>query len=119
MFRAITETDKTYGKTQLRILMTQGDSCTIRSTPKTSTGETIPAVDIEKCIFKISDLDNVEELRQELSVEDGSYVCRLASADTYNLEVGKHYYEFEYTLVGGEVHTPNRWIFEITDQIIE
>ena len=118
MFRAVTETDKTYNKIQKHYYLTQGDSKTIRSTPKDSAGNVIMPIDINKCIFKISDLDNNEELKKELPEEDGKYVCRLSSEDTAKLEVGKHIYEFEYTLVGGEVNTPNRWYFDITDQIL-
>jgi len=120
MFRVTTETDKTYNKKQWRFWLTQGDSCTIRAIPKDDNGNLLDNDDIEKCRFTLADDDNVIVLEKDnLPYEDGKYVLRLTSEDTFPLDTDTYTYEFEYTLVGGEVHTPNRYKFEITDQNIE
>lgn len=116
MFKAVQETDR-YNNPQVHYYLTQGDSCTIRSTPYKD-GQILSPDSIEKCVFKLSDDSYVEEFSKELPEEDGKYVLRLTSEESAYLEIATHIYEFEYTLVGGEVHTPNQWEFDIVDQIV-
>lgn len=117
MFKAVLETDK-YGNPQTRFYLTQGDSCVIRCKPK-SDGQPLPLTDVEKCLFKLSDLDYNEEFVKELVAEDDRFVLRLSTNETKNFSIDSHIYEFEYTLIGGAVQTPNQWRFEVTDQITE
>lgn len=117
MFKSKTETDKTYDITQWHFWMTQGDSCTIRSIPLDNDRNPLSVDDILKCRFTLADSNNRIVLEKDnLPEENGKYVLRLSSSDTFNLNIDSYIYEFEYTLVGGEVHTPNRWFFEITEQ---
>ena len=120
MFKVKTETDKTYNKIQWHFWLTQGDSCTIRAIPLDEDGNALSITDISKCRFTLADSDNKIVLEKDnLPAENGKYVLRLSTGDTANLSIDTFIYEFEYTLVGGEVHTPNRWQFDITDQNIE
>lgn len=116
MFRWVKETDKTYNKSQWHFYLTKGDSCVIRAIPKDDEGNLLDVHDISKCIFRVSSTDWETELEKEIYNEEGKYVLRLTSEESKTLEVGKHKYEFEYTLVGGEVHTPNQWDWDITDE---
>ena len=120
MFRWVEETDKTYNKKQWHFYLTQGDSCVIRFVPNTDDGTLLDVTDIEKCRFTIAnDSDEIVLEKDNLPLEDGKFVLRLWTEDTAPLEVGTYTYEFEITLVGGGVHTPNRWSFEITEQNLE
>ena len=68
MFKREIETDK-FGNNQAHFYLTQGDSCTIYSTPYKN-GEKLPVSEVEKCIFKLSNSDYVEEFRKEMQLED-------------------------------------------------
>ena len=117
MFKSVVEKDK-YGRNQKRYYLTQGDSCVIYAIPYQD-GQALPLDQVEKCIFKLSDSDYKQEFTKELSVFDGHFRLVLTSEETKNFAVDTHIYEFEYTLVGGAVQTPNQWKFDIIDQIIE
>ena len=117
MFRWVTETDKTYKKTQWHFYLTQGDSCVIRFVPNTESGELLDVNDIAKVRFSIAgDDDKILLEKDNLPLEDGKYVLRLWTEDTEDLEVGDFTYEFQITLIGGGVHTPNRYTITITEQ---
>lgn len=116
MFKAVKETDK-FGKQQTHYYLTQGDSCTIYARP-IQKGVPMPVSDVEKCIFKMSDLSYVEEFSKECFVQEDKFVLKLTHEETSKFEIAQHIYEFEYTLSGGEVATPNQWKFDIIDQII-
>lgn len=115
MFKAVIETDK-YGKSQTHYYLTQGDSCTIYSTPYKD-GEKLSIDAVEKCLFKLSNSEYEQEFEKELVAENDKFVLRLTHDETQNFEIAKHIYEIEYTLVGGAVQTPNQYTFEIIDQI--
>ena len=115
MLKAVVEKDK-YGRNQTRYYLTQGDSCTIYARPYKN-GALLPVENVEKCIFKLSDGDYKQEFTKELVLEDDKFVLRLGTEETSLFAVDTHYYEIEYTLVGGEVQTPNQWKFDIVDQI--
>lgn len=120
MFRWVKETDRTYNKTQWHFYLTQGDSCVIRFIPNTDDGSLLDLNDVQKCRFTIADGDdNIILEKDNLPLEDGKFVLRLLPEDTAALETGSYTYEFEVTLVGGGVHTPNRYKFEITEQNLE
>lgn len=117
MFKAVIEKDK-YNNSQTHYYLTQGDSCTIYAIPYKD-GAKMPIANIEKCIFKLSDTDYNQEFLKELVRDSERFILRLTSKETALFSVDTHYYEFEYTLTGGEVHTPNQWKFDVVDQIIE
>lgn len=117
MFKAIKETDK-YGKQQTHYYLTQGDTCTIYARP-IQKGELVPVENVERCVFKISDASYTQEFEKDCFLRDGKFVLKLTHEESKSLEVASHIYEFEYTLVGGDVATPNQWKFDIVDQIIE
>lgn len=116
MFKAVKEIDR-YGKQQTHYYLTQGDSCTIYARPIQS-GQLVPMENIEKCLFKISDSAYTQELLKECYIQEDKFVLKLTPEESSKLEVGLHIYEFEYTLVGGDIATPNQWKFNIVDQII-
>lgn len=115
MLRAIVEKDK-YGRNQIHYILTQGDSCTIYAKPYKD-GALLPVENVEKCIFKLSDGDYKQEFSKELVLEGDKFVLRLETEETSLFVVDKHYYEIEYTLVGGAVNTPNQWKFDVDAQI--
>lgn len=117
MFKREIETDK-FGNNQSHFYLTQGDSCTIYSTPYKNC-EKLPVSEVEKCIFKLSNSDYVEEFRKEMQLEDDKFILRLTSEETGKFTIDTHLYEIEYTLVGGAINTPNQWKFDVLDQIIE
>lgn len=117
MFKSIVETDK-YGKQQKHYYLTQGDSCTIYARP-IKNGEVLPLQDVEKCVFKLSDSAYTEEFSKECYIQEDKFVLKLSSQESALLEIAQHIYEFEYTLVGGDVATPNQWKFDIIDQIVK
>lgn len=116
MFKGVIETDK-YGRQQTRFYLTQGDSCVIYATPYGKNGEKIPLENVRECIFKIGNLDYELELKKYCVKVDDHFVLRLSSEETKNLDVDRHIYEFEYTLLGGSVNTPNQYYLEISEQI--
>ena len=115
MFKAVIETDR-YSRSQTHYYLTQGDSCTIYSTPYKD-GEKLSIDAVEKCIFKLSNQDYQQEFEKELIAEQDKFVLRLTHDETTNFSIDTHIYEIEYTLVGGAVQTPNQWRFDIVDQI--
>lgn len=117
MFKSVVEKDK-YGRNQTHYYLTQGDSGVIYTRPYKD-GALLPVEQVEKCVFKLSDSDYKQEFTKELSVFDGHFRLALTSEETKNFAVDTHIYEFEYTLVGGAVNTPNQWKFDVTNQIIE
>lgn len=120
MFRWIKETDKTYNKSQWHFYLTQGDSCVIRFVPNNDDGTLLDVNNVQKCRFSIADETNKIVLEKDnLPLEDGKYVLRLGEEDTAQLDAGSYIYEFEITLVGGAVNTPNRYKIDITDQNLE
>lgn len=118
MFRMLMENDTTYNKKQAHFYLTQGDSCTIYLTPKKD-GSVIDHNLIIKCLFKLSDdADNLEfEKQLTYDAQNEHYVLYITPEESAVFDIADHVYEFEYTLSGGEVNTPNRWTFTITDQI--
>lgn len=116
MFKAIIETDK-YEKEQVKYYLTQGDSLVIYAKPYKD-GEILPVEQVEKCTFKLSNLDYEQEFVKEMPLMGDKFVLRLTSEETATFEVETHIYEIEYTLVGGAVQTPNQWKFVIVDQIV-
>lgn len=114
MFKSIKETDGLKIE-QTHYYLTQGDSCTITSTPYKN-GE--PVTGITKCMFKLATKDYKLIFSKQMNLSNGSYVLNLTSTDTENLEVGSHIYEIEYT-IGTEIQTPHSWKFDILKQITE
>ena len=119
MLRAVIEQDK-FDRNQKHYWLTQGDSCTIYSKPYKK-GQAVDVSLVESCIFKLSDSDYKQEFSKvcELDAENERFVLNLTSEETTNFSIDQHYYEFQYTLIGGEVQTPNSWKFDIVDQIVE
>lgn len=115
MFKAVVEKDK-YGRNQTHYYLTQGDSGVIYARPYKD-GALLPVEQVEKCVFKLSDSDYRQEFIKELVLEDDKFVLRLETEETSLFVVDKHYYEIEYTLVGGAVQTPNQWKFDVEAQI--
>lgn len=116
MFKAVKETDK-YDVSQTHFYLTQGDSATIYSTPYKD-GVLLEPELVEKCVFKLSTQEYIEEFSKELVFQEGKFVLRLTSDETSKFAIGKHIYEIEYTLAGGTTNTPNQWKFDILDQIV-
>lgn len=117
MLKAVIEKDK-YGNSQTHYYLTQGDSCTIYAIPYKD-GERLSIDQITKCVFKLSDTDYNQEYKKELTRGEDKFILKLTTEETSLFTIDEHYYEFEYTLLGGEVQTPNQWKFDIVDQIIE
>ena len=119
MFKAVVETDK-YGKNQKHYYLTQGDSATIYSKPYKN-GELVDISLVDNCVFKLSDSDYKQEFSKVLELDsvNGRFVLNLTSEETTNFLVDQHFYEIQYTLIGGEVQTSNSWKFDIVDQIVE
>ena len=117
MFKAQTETDK-FGSTQVRFILTQGDTAVLWSTPKKD-GEVINQDLIDKCMLKFSTSDNNKEIfAKEFEKREGYYAIRLESWESEKLPLERLIYEVEYTFKDGTVNTPNRYYWTITDQII-
>lgn len=117
MFKSEIVTDK-YGNPQTNFILTQGDTATIKSRP-TKNKELIKFDLVEKCMFKLSDSDYSEILAKEFTRGGEIYSVTLESEETTLLPVDKLIYEVEYTFTDGTVNTPNKGVFEITDQIIK
>ena len=115
MFKSVKEQDS-FKNTQTHYYLTQGDSCTITSTPYKN-GEI--ATGVTSCKFKLatSDYKLVKEVNMTAG-SNGSYVLNLTSAETTALNAGSYIYEIEYT-IGNEVQTPHSWKFDIVKQITE
>lgn len=117
MFKAIQETDK-YDDLQIKFILTQGDTAVIWSTP-THDGELVDFELIEKCLLKFSTRENNAEIFVKEGIqEDGHYSIRLESEESAELPLATLIYEIEYTFKDGTVNTPNRYYWQITDQII-
>lgn len=116
MLKAVKETDR-FGKQQVHFYLTQGDTCTLYSIPYKD-GERLPLEDVEKCIFKLSDLDYKQEFEKECVLVDDRFVLKLTHEETSQFSVNQHIYEFEYTLIGDNVNTPIQYYFDIVDQIV-
>ena len=117
MFKAEKETDK-FGNVQTHYYLTQGDSCTITSTPYKN-GEMVDVSEITGCKFKLATLEYKKEFEKELSLSGDHFVLKLTHEDTKNLLVNQHLYEIEYTMTDGDVQTPHSWKFDILNQISE
>ena len=117
MFKSTTETDK-YGNSQKHYYLTQGDSCTITSTPYKN-GEIVNVSEIQKCLFKLATSEYVREFEKELSLSGDHFVLKLTHDDTKDWDVTQHLYEIEYTMKDGDVQTPHSWKFDIVNQITE
>lgn len=115
MFKAVKETDK-LGNAQTHYYLTQGDSCTIRSTPYKN-GEMVDVSEVQSCRFKLGNLDHKQEFEKELVLSGDHFVLKLTHEDTKDFDVAQHLYEIEYTMTDGDVQTPHSWKFDITDQI--
>lgn len=115
MFKCVIEQDK-YNNNQKKYFLTQGDSCVIYATPYKN-GQPLDVELVEKCKFKLSDLEYAQEFEKEMPLEGDKFVLRLTSEETKKFAVASHIYEIEYTLIGGAVQTPNQWKFVITEQI--
>ena len=118
MFRAVEERDNN-GEKIIHYYLTQGDSCKIYSHPKTKDGEKVPLENVEKCIFKLSTPDYIEEFSKELVPFDDCMALRLTSEESNEFRLGHHRYEFEYKFLGGDVETTNIGKFDIEPQIKE
>lgn len=105
-----------YGYEQKIFYLTQGDTATFESIP-TKDGTLIDMSLVEKCLFKISDIDFKEIIQKEFERGTGSFLVTLESEDTFNLPVDKLVYEVEYTFVDGTVNTPNQGTLMILDQV--
>lgn len=116
MFKSVIETDR-YGRSQTKYYLTQGDSATIYATPYKD-GEKLALGKIEKCLFKLSNYTYKEEFQKEMVSDGEKFVLRLTPEETAKFKVDTHFYEIEYTLIGGAVNTPNQWKFVVTDQIV-
>lgn len=119
MFKSVKEQDS-FKNTQTHYYLTQGDSCTITSTPYKN-GEI--EANVSKCVFKLatSDYKAVKTIDMTKGT-NGSYVLNLRSTDTAELNAGSYIYEIEYTIGTGEnaeVQTPHSWKFDIVKQITE
>lgn len=117
MFKAVKEADK-YGKQQTHYYLTQGDTCTIYARPVQG-GELVPVENVERCVFKLSDSSYSQEFSKECVLREDKFVLKLTHEESAKLEIASHIYEFEYTMVGGDVATPNQWKFDIINQIVE
>lgn len=119
MLKVKKETDDIYG-VQVHFFLTRGDSCYIYITPKKN-GQPISFDLIDKCVFKLSTLQNVLEFEKELELASSGdkYLLRLTPEETYNFKVGSHIYEIKYKLNDEEdMNTANRWTFDITPTIL-
>lgn len=117
MFKSEIVTDK-YGNLQTNFILTQGDTATIKSRP-TKNKELINFDLVEKCMFKLSDSDYTEILAKEFIRGEDRYSVTLETEETTLLPVDKLIYEVEYTFTDGTVNTPNKGVFEVTDQIVK
>lgn len=115
MFKSEIVTDK-YGNKQVNFILTQGDTATIKSTPKKN-NEPINFDLVDKCLFKLSASDYVEIMSKEFTRGEDKYSVTLETEETSILPVEKLIYEVEYIFTDGTVNTPNKGTFEITDQI--
>ena len=118
MFKSQKEPTNNMGE-QIHYYLTQGDSCTIYATPRNNNGDPLPISDFSKCVFKLSDMDYVQEFSKDLDIIGGEFVLRLTAEETQNFSVATHIYEFEYILTSGEVQTPNQHKFDILHQIVK
>lgn len=116
MFKNVIETDK-LGFKQSHFYLTQGDTITIYSYPK-SNGELIDFNLIKSCKFKISDSGYNQIFEKPLTKDTDKFVLTLTSEETKSLDVDEYIYEFEYEFNDGTINTPNQWKFSILDQII-
>lgn len=117
MFKSVVEIDK-FGNEQKHYYLTQGDSCTITSTPYKN-GELVEVSKVSGCKFKFASLDYKREFEKELSLANDHFVLKLTHEDTKDFGVGQHLYEIEYTMTDGDVQTPHSWKFDILNQISE
>lgn len=117
MLKTVIENDK-YGKSQTRYYLTQGDSCTIYTTPYKD-GERLSVDLVIKCVFKLSNDEYKQEFEKELELDGDKFVLKLTHEETSGFDIATHIYEIEYTLAGGEVQTPHQWKFDIINQIVE
>lgn len=117
MFKSIIEIDK-YDEPQVKFILTQGDTAVLWSTP-THNGELVPFDLIQKCLLKFSTRENNAEIFQKEFTEDTDhFTVRLESEESKELPLGTLIYEIEYTFKDGTVNTPNRYYWQITDEII-
>lgn len=117
MFKSEIENDK-YGNSQTKFYLTQGDSCTIYSTPKRD-GQAISLSLISEVKFKLSDSNYKQEFVKQLVADtvNNKYILNLTSAETTLFDIATHIYEIEYTFVDGAVETTNQWKFQVINQI--
>lgn len=118
MFKAIKETDS-FNCQHTHYYLTQGDSCTITSTPFKA-DEIVPKANISKCVFKLANTSYklVQEIELVPPSEDrGAYILNIPSIISSALIPGSYVYEIEYTMTDGSVQTPHSWKFDILKQI--
>ena len=115
MFKSVKETDK-YGNEQTHYYLTQGDSCTITSTPYKD-GEMVDVSEVSECKFKLASLDYNKEFGKDLYLSGDHFVLKLTHEDTKDWAVGQHIYEIEYLMKDDDVQTPHSWKFDIVNQI--
>lgn len=117
MFKAIQEVDK-YDEPQVKFILTQGDTAVLWSTP-TYNGELIDFSLIEKCLLKFSTRENNNEIFSKAFTQEAEHFSvRVESEESATLPLETLIYEVEYTFKDGTVNTPNRYYWQITDQII-
>ena len=115
MFKAIKEQGR-FKEQQTHYYLTQGDSCTITSTPYKDNQAVTTG--ISKCTFKLANGLYEQVLAKEVTTAtNGVYIFNFEKADTENLTPGQYYYEIEYTMTNNSVQTPNSWKFDILQEI--
>lgn len=113
MFKSKIEKDNLKDE-QTHYYLTQGDSCTITSTPyKNGTVTT----DVKSCVFKLANQNYEQVFSKALLLSGGAYVLNLTSEETKEWKPGTYIYEIEYTTTTDEVQTPHSWYFDIVKQI--
>lgn len=134
MFKSVKEQDN-FKNTQIHYYLTQGDSCTITSTPYRNG---VVEENVTSCKFRlatsdykllaINQLDEKGEeilddnkkpinlLPIEMTKSSTGFVLNLTSDLTARIPAGSYIYEIEYT-IGNEVQTPHSWKFDIIKQI--
>lgn len=110
-----------FGKPQVHYWLTQGDSCSIQSTPYDDKGEIVDPTLIAAVKFKIYNTKTrIIVFEKQMTVFDSnSYLLEMTAEESAAIPLGDYRYEIEYTFTGGAVQTPNQYDFTITEQGIE
>lgn len=119
MFNIEDDIDK-YGNPQMSLALTQGDSCTIISTPYNSDDTFVSPELISVVKFKIYQPKTRDCLFSKVMplYNGNSYRFKMTPEESNRLPVGKYRYEIEYTFINGDINTANQYTFEITEQAL-